>query len=54
MTPLNSLLKNMKGEEKGALWKVYRDRVGIDKDIMGPERDIKSTFLTLQNQRRDP
>lgn len=26
--------------------------VGVDEDIMGPEREIKSTFCTLQNQVR--
>lgn len=25
--------------------KGVQDRVGVDKDIMGPEREIKNTFL---------
>lgn len=38
MMPLKSLMEYMKGEEKGALCKVYRNIVGADKDIVARDR----------------
>lgn len=46
-------MKYMKGGKKGAQWKVYGMEQGVDKDIMGPERDGGHNFAP-QNQLRDP
>ena len=54
MMPLKSLMEYMKGEEKGALCKVCRNIVGVDKDIMWPERDIKSPFFYFAKPTKRP